>query len=75
VQTTIKFPPFLAPQINPSGIKWIAEKFPAGIYELTYQIFPQYSGVFLINPAHAYQIYYPGVEAETEGAVMEIKEK
>jgi len=64
---------FGSPRIGDHTVSWVAEQVPAGIYELTYQIHPQIAGQFHILPAHAYQIYYPEVEASSAGAMLNIQ--
>ncbi|MCE1255211.1 MAG: hypothetical protein LWX83_16890, partial [Anaerolineae bacterium] len=65
---------FGEPQIGDRTLRWVVEKLPAGTYELTYQVMPQMVGRFNVIPAHAWQIYYPEVEATSAGGVLEIKE-
>jgi uncharacterized protein YfaS (alpha-2-macroglobulin family) len=62
------------PKMGDHSVRWVAEQVPAGTYELTYQIQPQYLGTYHILPAHAYQIYYPEVEASSAGDAFDIQE-
>ena len=65
---------FGTPQIGDRTIRWVAEQVPAGTYELTYQIQPQFQGSFHVLPAQASQIYYPEVEGSSAGAILDIQE-
>ena len=62
---------FGQPQIYGDHVRWVAQNLPAGTYELTYQIVPFLEGEFRLIPAHAYQYYFPDVEASSSGGLIE----
>ena len=62
---------FGQPQIYGDHVGWVAQNVPAGTYELTYQIVPFLEGEFRLIPAHAYQYYFPDVQASSAGGLIE----
>jgi uncharacterized protein YfaS (alpha-2-macroglobulin family) len=64
---------FGAAQIFDQGIRWMAPYLSAGTYELTYRIVPTTAGEFRVLPAHAYQTYFPDIEATSAGVIFTIK--
>jgi alpha-2-macroglobulin len=64
---------FSSPKITDTHIRWVAERLPAGTYELVYRLLPVYPGEFYALPAHAYQYYFPEVEASTQGNLLKIQ--
>lgn len=64
---------FADPQISASRIRWVASFVPAGTYQLTYRLTPFLPGQFRLLPAHAWQYYFPEVEATSAGQIIEIK--
>ena len=61
------------PQIYSDHVLWVASYVPAGTYELTYEIIPFLPGEYRLLPAHAWQYYFPEVEASSAGAVFVIE--
>lgn len=64
---------FNPPQIYSNRIRWVARQIPAGSYELTYRLLPLQVGNYRLIPAHAYQYYFPEVEASSAGGILEIR--
>lgn len=54
-------------QIYNDHIAWAADYLPAGTYELTYILLPSSLGEFQVMPAHAWQYYFPEVQATSAG--------
>lgn len=54
-------------------IAWSAEYLPAGVYELTYTFVPVQAGEYQVLPAHAWELYFPEVQATSSGARFVIK--
>lgn len=64
---------FSQPQIYDDHIAWTANYLPAGTYQLTYTLVLLQPGQYRALPARAWQLYFPEVQANTAGAVFEIK--
>jgi hypothetical protein len=64
---------FNTPQIYDDHIAWTANTLPAGTYEITYILTALIPGDFRVLPAHAWQLYFPEVQALSAGEVFEIK--
>ncbi|HPH94242.1 MAG TPA: Ig-like domain-containing protein [Anaerolineaceae bacterium] len=54
-------------QIYNDHIAWAADYLPAGTYELTYILLPSSLGEFQVMPAHAWQYFFPEVQATSAG--------
>ncbi|MCU0488264.1 MAG: hypothetical protein MUE67_04835, partial [Anaerolineales bacterium] len=54
-------------------IAWSAEYLPAGVYELTYTFVPVQAGEYQVLPAHAWELYFPEVQATSSGSRFIIK--
>lgn len=59
--------------IYDNHIAWTADYLPAGAYELTYTLVLLQPGEYRTLPAHAWQLYFPEVQANSAGDVFEIK--
>jgi len=64
---------FNEPQIRDDRITWTADYLPAGTYELTYSLVPNLAGEFRVLPAHAWQAFFPDVQATSTGTIFEIQ--
>jgi uncharacterized protein YfaS (alpha-2-macroglobulin family) len=64
---------FSRPRIYDDHITWAADYLPAGTYELTYTLVILQSGEYRVLPAHAWQFYFPDVQATSAGEVFTIK--
>jgi uncharacterized protein YfaS (alpha-2-macroglobulin family) len=60
-------------RIYDDHITWTAAYLPAGTYDLTYTISILQAGEFHLLPARAWMVYFPEVQGNSAGAVMEIK--
>jgi uncharacterized protein YfaS (alpha-2-macroglobulin family) len=60
-------------RIYDDRIAWTADYLPAGTYELVYTLVLSQPGEYRALPAHAWQLYFPDVQAYTAGGVFEIK--
>ncbi len=54
-------------------ILWSANHLPAGTYELTYSFVPLQAGEFQVLPAHAWEFYFPEIQATSAGSKFTIK--
>lgn len=54
-------------------ILWSADHLPAGTYELTFSFVPLQAGEFQVLPAHAWEFYFPEVQATSAGSLFTIK--
>ena len=54
-------------------IAWAADYLPKGTYELTYTFVPLQAGEFQVLPAHAWEFYFPEVQATSAGDKFIIK--
>jgi uncharacterized protein YfaS (alpha-2-macroglobulin family) len=66
---------FNQPSIYDDHIQWSADYLPAGTYTISYNILPFQAGQFQVIPAHAWQFYFPEVEATSAGMIFEILKK
>lgn len=64
---------FHAPQIYDNHIAFSADYLAAGTYELTYTLVLLQPGEFRVLPAHAWEFYFPEVQATTAGEVFTIE--
>jgi uncharacterized protein YfaS (alpha-2-macroglobulin family) len=64
---------FSAPQVYADRVRWVTDFLPAGTYEITYRLTPFLPGEFRLLPAHAWQYYFPEVEATSGGAVITLR--
>ena len=64
---------FSQAQVYDNRIRWTARQLPPGTYQLTYRLSPYLPGEFRVLPAHAYQLYFPEIEASSGGSILEIK--
>ncbi len=58
---------FNAPLVFDDRVSWAANFLPAGTYQLTYTISLAHPGEFQVLPAHAWQVYFPEVQAISAG--------
>jgi hypothetical protein len=64
---------FNAAQIYDDHISWTAAYLPAGTYDLTYTLTVLQPGEYQILPAHAWMFYFPEVQGNSAGGLLEIK--
>jgi hypothetical protein len=64
---------FGSSRIYDDRISWTASYLPAGTYDLTYRLVPNMAGEFRVLPVHAWQYYFPEVEAAGAGSVFKIR--
>lgn len=64
---------FSAPQIFDDHIAWSANNLPPGTYQLTYTLVTLQAGEFRVLPARAWQFYFPEVQGNSAGEIIEIK--
>jgi uncharacterized protein YfaS (alpha-2-macroglobulin family) len=64
---------FNAAQIYDDHITWAASYLPAGTYDLTYTLTVLQPGQYHVLPAHAWMLYFPEVQGNSAGTIMEIK--
>lgn len=64
---------FNAAQIYDDHISWTASYLPAGSYDLTYTLSILQAGEYHLLPAHAWMFYFPEVQGNSAGGLMEIK--
>ncbi|HSB65871.1 MAG TPA: alpha-2-macroglobulin family protein, partial [Anaerolineales bacterium] len=64
---------FNAAQIYDDHISWTATHLPAGTYDLTYTLTVLQAGEYHLLPAHAWMLYFPEVQGNSAGGIMEIK--
>ncbi len=60
-------------RIYDDHITWTAAYLPAGTYDLTYTISILQAGEYHLLPARAWMVYFPEVQGNSSGAMMEIK--
>jgi hypothetical protein len=60
-------------RIYDDRISWTASYLPAGTYDLTYTLVILLAGEYRILPAHAWMFYFPEVQGNNAGEIMEIK--
>ncbi len=64
---------FNQPQIYDDHLAWTVNYLSVGSYQLTYTMVLLQPGQYRALPARAWQLYFPEVQANTAGAVFEIK--
>jgi len=64
---------FNAAQIYADHITWTAAYLPAGTYELTYTLTVLQAGAYHVLPARAWMLYFPEVQGNSAGEIMEIR--
>jgi uncharacterized protein YfaS (alpha-2-macroglobulin family) len=60
-------------QIYDDHISWTASYMPAGTYELTYTLTILQAGEYHLLPARAWMFYFPEVQGNSAGGILEIK--
>jgi uncharacterized protein YfaS (alpha-2-macroglobulin family) len=60
-------------QIYDDRISWTASYLPAGTYELTYTLTILQAGEYHLLPARAWMFYFPEVQGNSAGGLLEIK--
>lgn len=60
-------------RIYDDHISWTAAYLPAGTYDLTYTISILQAGEYHLLPTRAWMVYFPEVQGNSAGAIMEIK--
>ncbi len=60
-------------RIYDDHISWTAAYLPAGTYDLTYTISILQAGEYHLLPTRAWMVYFPEVQGNSAGVVMEIK--
>ncbi|MFZ0534039.1 MAG: Ig-like domain-containing protein [Anaerolineales bacterium] len=60
-------------QIYDDHISWTASYLPAGTYELTYTLTILQAGEYHLLPARAWMFYFPEVQGNSAGGILEIK--
>ena len=60
-------------QIYDDHISWTASYLPAGTYDLTYTLTVMQPGEYRLIPAHAWMMYFPEVQGNSAGGLLEIK--
>jgi uncharacterized protein YfaS (alpha-2-macroglobulin family) len=60
-------------QIYDDHISWTASYLPAGTYELTYTLTLLQPGEYKLLPARAWMFYFPEVQGNSAGGMLEIK--
>ncbi len=63
---------FNAAQIYDDHISWTASYLPAGTYDLTYTLTILQPGEYHLIPAHAWMLYFPEVQGNSAGGLLEI---
>ncbi len=64
---------FDSAQIHDDHISWTASYLPAGTYELTYNLVILQAGEYRVLPARAWMFYFPEVQGNSAGEILEIK--
>ena len=64
---------FNAAQIYDDHISWTASYLPAGTYDLTYTLTILGAGEYKLLPARAWMFYFPEVQGNSAGGMLEIK--
>jgi len=65
---------FNSPQVYDDHITWTSDFVPAGTYQLTYKLALNIPGEYQVLPAHAWQAYFPDVQATSAGDKFVITE-
>jgi len=60
-------------RIYDDHISWTASYLPAGTYELTYTLVILQAGEYRVLPTRAWMFYFPEVQGNTAGDILEIK--
>jgi uncharacterized protein YfaS (alpha-2-macroglobulin family) len=60
-------------QIYDDHISWTASYLPAGSYDLTYTLTVLQAGEYKLLPARAWMFYFPEVQGNSAGGMLEIK--
>ena len=60
-------------QIYDDHISWTASYLPAGSYDLTYKLTILQAGEYKLLPARAWMFYFPEVQGNSAGGMLEIK--
>jgi uncharacterized protein YfaS (alpha-2-macroglobulin family) len=60
-------------QIYDDHISWTAAYLPAGTYQLTYTLTILQAGAYHLLPARAWMFYFPEVQGNSAGGMLEIK--
>jgi uncharacterized protein YfaS (alpha-2-macroglobulin family) len=60
-------------QIYDDHISWTASYLPAGTYELNYTLVILQAGEYRVLPARAWMFYFPEVQGNSAGEILEIK--
>jgi uncharacterized protein YfaS (alpha-2-macroglobulin family) len=60
-------------RIYDDHISWTASYLPAGTYELTYTLVILQAGEYRVLPARAWMFYFPEVQGNSAGDILEIK--
>jgi uncharacterized protein YfaS (alpha-2-macroglobulin family) len=60
-------------RIYDDHISWTASYLPAGTYELTYTLVILSAGEYRVLPARAWMFYFPEVQGNSAGEILEIK--
>jgi hypothetical protein len=61
------------PLVFDDHIAWATDYLPAGTYQLTYTLVTLQPGEYRVLPARTWQFYFPDIQANTPGALFEIK--
>jgi uncharacterized protein YfaS (alpha-2-macroglobulin family) len=64
---------FNTARIYDDHISWTASYLPAGTYELTYTLTVLQAGEYHVLPARAWMFYFPEVQGNSAGSILEIK--
>jgi len=64
---------FNAALIYDDHISWTASYLPAGTYDLTYTLTVLQAGEYHLLPAHAWMFYFPEVQGNSAGGMVEIE--
>jgi alpha-2-macroglobulin len=60
-------------RIYSDHISWTASYLPAGTYQLTYTLVILQAGEYRVLPAHAQMLYFPEVQGNSAGGILEIE--
>jgi uncharacterized protein YfaS (alpha-2-macroglobulin family) len=63
---------FQDPQVYDDRVAWAVDSLPSGTYELTYTLVVLQPGEYRVLPAHAWQFYFPEVQAHSAGEIFEV---
>ncbi len=64
---------FNDPRVHDERVSWSADYLPAGTYQITYLLSLTHPGEFQVLPAHAWQAYFPEVQAISAGDLFVIE--